>query len=96
MIEMLFGMRTQGATLGIKVVGQNILIKGKMSSNRWMDMRDLTSKEQKDLKAKHGTSWFRKYLEASDLRENMSEIQIANDLKIDLQKSGWRLWRIIE
>lgn len=96
MIEMLFGMRTQAATLGIKVVGQNILIKGNMSKNRWIDMRDLSSKEHKDLKSKHGSSWFNQYLEASDLRKNMNEIEIAHDLKKDLEKSGWRLWRIIE
>lgn len=91
MIEMNFVMG--GELLVINIEEGIIRLKGKMSNYGWMDLRDLTKKEKKKLNKKYGDEWFESYLDALKLKENMDDKEIAEDLKKDLQKSGWRLYR---
>ena len=82
-----------GEVMWIRIDGRVISLKGKMSNYSWMDMRDLTEKEKEKVGKKHGKEWFKEYSDALDLREKMTEDQIAKDLTKDMQKSGWRLAR---
>lgn len=91
MIELYFV--TGGEPMWIKVVGKLISLRGKLSNYTWIDMHDLTTDQKSKLNKKHGDNWFKEYLEALGLKENMTEAEIAKDLVKDMQSSGWRLVR---
>ena len=80
-----------GEIMGLQIDEKNICIRGKLSNYSWIDIRDLTEKEQDQVNKKHGVGWSKEYCDALDLRNNMTEDEMANDLVKDMQKSGWRL-----
>ncbi len=77
----------------IKVDGKTISLRGKLSNYTWIDMHDLNEDQKSKLNKKHGDNWFKEYLEAIVLKENMTEDEISKDLVKDMQSSGWRLVR---
>ncbi len=79
--------------MGVRVSGKTIEIWGKHTNYSWINVKDLSASESEILKKKFGEKWSKEHDEALVLKDNMTEIEIAEDLSKDMKLSGWKMVR---
>lgn len=92
MIEMTFV--TGGELVAFKIDNKKVQMKAKGTNYYYIDWNPLGLKEEqkKKLKKHYGQKWYDEFVESEKkFREMDNDKDIAQDLKKDVQKQGWRL-----